>query len=265
MIYRKFVEQEESLVPENRRRRKIEHTEKVPRKRGRKKCPMTLRNYLFLRALYLAARDGDTSSREGFAEALGLSYKLVNTMASAFERIHPDICKAQAKLQQERDDAFCRPENLTAVPMLEIDDILQRDYREKAPLEGKKAAAIVKEPRFGERLHYFGFFMPDGCMVNDGICKGDKIIAASNVRPTNGDLVACRIPGLHTVTVRRYVTTGNPALFDLYEGGTINPMPTVWSDNAIYGVVVEVQRSYWPRRLPLQDLPEKYRREELPW
>ena len=264
-LYPKFIEQQETLVPEDRRPRDIKPTIKLPRKRGRKKNPMTLKRYLFQRRLYLAVKAGKLRTREEFAEAIGLNPRLINTMAAAFERIDPEIRKARDKVQAARDQAFCRPENLTSVPILDPEEILNRTFGEKTPPDGTNAVAIVKEPRFGHRLHYFGFIMPDGCMLHDGICKGDKIIAASNVRPTNGDLVVCHLPGIRTITVRRYVTTGNPALFDLYEGGTINPMPAVWSENLTYGVVVAVERAYWPGRLPEVDIPKKYRREELPW
>ena len=87
-------------------------------------------------------------------------------------------------------------------------------------------------------------------MVHDGICKDDKIVAARNLRPGNGDLVACRIPGVKTITVRRFRGTSNPSLYFLYEGGMVNPLFAAEIEKLIYGVVVGLERAYWPRRLP---------------
>ena len=92
--------------------------------------------------------------------------------------------------------------------------------------------------------------MPDNCMLMDGICVGDRIVAAGNLRPCHGDLVVCRIPGLKLVTVRRYAGTSNPSFFDLYEGGTTNPLFASEYENLICGVVVGVSRTYLPGRLP---------------
>lgn len=251
-----FITQQPTLVPPERQQVKPARPEiKSPAKRGRKKSFITLRSALFTRRLYLAVKNGHNRSLEAFGKAIGLPEYLLNTMTSAFTRSNPEADRAQNELQQQRDENFCRPENLTAIPMLEAKDILKHDLREKSPLTAGNAAAIVKFPVFGEKLHYFGFIMPDGCMLHDGICKGDKIIAASNLRPANGDMVVCRLPGVKTITVRRYSATGRPELFDLYEGGTVNPVLCTWGEKLIYGVVIGVERSYLPGRLPLP--PEK--------
>ena len=94
--------------------------------------------------------------------------------------------------------------------------------------------------------------MADNCMVHDGICKGDRIVAVKNVSPAHGDLVACTIPGKKVVTVRRFAVTSDCLMYNLFEGGTTNGrvLPDDQMDKVILGVVVNVQRSYQPGHLP---------------
>lgn len=243
-----FIVQQESYVPEGRRPKKIDLPRKKPR--GRPKSYMTLRRLIFQRALYVIRTSGKRYSREEFAALLGLNPKAVNTMSAAFQRIPDEENERLLELQNKIDKSFCKPKNLTAVPIYTPEEIMRRDYSIKTPLTKLNAVTMEKEPKYGWRMHYFAMIMPDNCMLHDGICKGDKIIAARNVRPGHGDLVVCRIPEINVITVRRYAVTCNSSLFDLYEGGTINPFIITEMENLIYGVVVGIERNYWPIRLP---------------
>lgn len=264
---KKFIEQQETMVPPNRRRREMVYTVKVPKRRGRKRSIIDARRFLFYRRLALAVNDPRPMTREQFAAALGIDPRTVNTMSAAFIRTPPEEHLQQRLRQRDDDERFCTPERLTGVPLLETEDIYRRDFIPKGDPEELDAVTFPKDEQLGSRLHYFAFTMEDDCMVMDGICAGDRIVAVRNVRPCRGDMVVCRIPGLKVITVRRYADTSNPSFFDLYEGGTTNPLFACEYENLIYGVVVAVERIYRPGRLPQpwekiapeEPLPEKPR------
>ncbi|MBO7329143.1 MAG: hypothetical protein J6W00_10285 [Lentisphaeria bacterium] len=255
MRIKPFIKQQESLVPVHRRVLVPEETVKVPKRRGRKKSLMTLGYFLYKRKVMLLKRKKDLTREEFFA-GLGIKKKF-NFFYGAWVRMTEQAIEDNKAFQKKFDEKTDKVNGLTAIPILTQDEILYRQltWRE---VENRDSFCIPREPEFGEDLQYFGFIMPDNCMVNDGICKGDRIAAAANLRPTHGDLVVCRIPSLNLITVRRYAVTCSPWQFDLYEGGAANPMPAWGIEELIYGVVVDVQRSYWPRRLP------KKRPEVLP-
>lgn len=245
-----YIEQQETIIPEERRLRKVVTTVKIPKRRGRKKSTQNVRRMLFWRRIYQVAKHCPELSREEFAAAIGLNPLCVNTMAAAFIRCTDEEMKQQQELQDKLDKYYCKSRRLTSVPLLDAENVLNHDFEIKNPLNKQEAVSITKEPKYGDRLHYFAFTMPDNCMVHDGICKDDKIVAARNLRPGNGDLVACRIPGVKTITVRRFRGTSNPSLYFLYEGGMVNPLFAAEIEKLIYGVVVGLERAYWPRRLP---------------
>ena len=249
-MIKKFITQQPSNIPEELRNPPVVYTKKVPKKRGRKKFPLSIKHFLWSQRIEGYKMSGLPYTREGFAAALGLDPKMVNTIVSAFLETPEEQDQLNRETQAAVDKSFCKPRNLTAVPILEQEDILRRDFSLKQSLRKLHAVTIAKEPRFGDRLHYFAFIMPDNCMLMDGVCKGDKIVAASNLRPSHGDLVVCRIPGLQLISVRRYSGTCNPALYDLYEGGSTNPVLVQAGEKRIYGVVVGLERNYWPGRLP---------------
>lgn len=251
---KKFITQQESLVPEHRRPLQKKATVKVPKKRGRKPSNMTLKRFLLLRALDNIRRSGKRLTREEFAAVLGINPRYVNTMAAAFERTTPEVDRQNREFQDKFDAEYDKNGKVTAVPLLTPQEIMQRDFSWHGADGEREAVCIPKEVvDYSSRFHYFAFVMPDNCMLHDGICKGDMIAAIANVRPTQGDMVVCRIPGTEMITVRRYAVTCNPVIFDLYEGGTTNPMQAYEIEKLIYGTVLCVVRRYWPRRLPYKD------------
>jgi len=247
---KKFIEQQESTVPAGRRQLVTVSTVPVPKKRGRKKNVVNLRRLLFLRSLIKAGRSNKSGTREEFASALGLDPRAVNTLAAAFIRCSDAENILWQQRQQEIDRQMNTPEGKLTIPLLEAGDILRRDFEPKTSLDNSNTVQIDKDPDFWEKMHIFGFVMPDNCMLMDGICINDRIAAVHNIRPTIGDMVACTIPGTSAVTVRRYVTTGNPSVYELFEGGTINPMRANEIEDLILGVVIDIRRSYRPLRLP---------------
>ena len=243
-----FISQDVTYVPERRRSKSPSFPKK--RARGRPRSYLTLDRFFFQRKLFLVRNSGKRYSREEFAAALGMEPRAVNTMSAAFIPHTPEENEQQQELQKSIDKNFCNDQNVTAVPLFSQQEILQRDFSMKNFSEESEISLMAKEPRYGSKMYYFALIMPDNCMLHDGICKGDKIIAVRNVRPGHGDLVVCRIPGVDVITVRRFAKICNPQLFDLYEGGSTNPFIGTEIEDMIYGVVVNVERSYWPSRMP---------------
>ncbi|MBR7120651.1 MAG: hypothetical protein IKC94_00230 [Lentisphaeria bacterium] len=243
-----FVEQQASTAPEERRPQPLLNPVKVPRKRGRPKGVIDVKRLLFYSRVKRIINSGQRLTREEFAAALGFKPYCVNTMTTAFDRTSPADNRDNRIRQEKIDRRFCKQQQITMVPVLDSEQILNKEF---PPVKkGMQTFPLEKEPKYGRHLHYFGFIMPDNCMLMDGICKGDRIAAVRNIRPCDGDLVACRMPNTRIVTVRRFAETCNPVIFDLYEGGTLNPFWTLESEQLIQGVVVGVVRDYWPGKMP---------------
>ncbi len=249
MRERKFVTQQESTAPVDRQPKPLENPVKIPKKRGRPKKGLSLKHFLFYSLVRRVLSSGKRYTREEFAAALGFKPYCVNTMTTAFARSKPEDNRDNRERQVKIDRNFCKRENISCIPILTSEQILNKEFPpvRKGAME---TFPIPREPKYGKHLHYFGFIMPDNCMLMDGVCKGDRIVAVRNINPCDSDLVACRMPNTRTVTVRRYAETCNPFLFDLYEGGTLNPFWALETENLIQGVVVGVVRDYWPKKMP---------------
>lgn len=250
-MIRKFIEQQPSITPEKYRSVPLApSTQKIPKKRGRKKSFLTLKRYLLIRTIRRLQQSGRYYTREEVATALGLDPRCGNTLFAAFVHTTAEEDRQTLEQQQKLMRSFRRSKKITAVPVLEVKDIYRRDFTLKKTMSKQELVTVPKDIDFGEKLQYFAFVMPDNCMLHDGICKNDRIIAVRNVRPTHGDMVACKIPGVKTVTVRRFGVLSNPSFFELYEGGTSNALFCAEIENLIIGVVVGVERTYRPGRLP---------------
>lgn len=260
MKARVFIKQQESLNPPPAPEPLMEF-EPMKKKRGRKKSHVTLNLYLFHRKIFLLRWYlRKKKSRRLFARYMGMKrWKYI--LLSGFRS---DCRKDQDKFndnQQRYDTRFAKPKNITAVPLLKAKNILKGDFEVPPPLYKAEPVFIPKMPVFEGQLQYFAFTMPDNCMVNDGICKGDRIVAIRNIKPSHRDMVVCKLPGISTVTVRRFTVSINPGLYYLYEGGTINPLPIYDTLDLIIGVVVNIQRNFYPGKLPREWEFEEYLNE----
>ncbi|MBE6364886.1 MAG: hypothetical protein E7053_03935 [Lentisphaerae bacterium] len=246
---KKFITQQESTAPQDRQPKPLENPVKLPKKRGRPKGKVDLKRLLFMSRIKRLKDSGKRFTREEFAAALGFKPYCVNTMTTAFGYSDPQDNVDNRERQEKIDRNFCKRELISCIPILTSEQILNREFP-PVRKDVMETFPIIREPKYGKYLHYFGFIMPDNCMLMDGVCKGDRIVAVRNINPCDGDLVACRMPNTRTVTVRRYAETCNPFLFDLYEGGTLNPFWSLETEGLIQGVVVNVVRDYWPKKMP---------------
>lgn len=247
----KFITQQETLVPEKfRPAPKVPAKSRTPKRRGRKKNIMTLPRVARIWAIKQYMMRTDKITLEGFAAALGIDKACANTLIAAFSRTDPERDEESRARQKEFNRKYGRRPGLITVPVLEPQTIIRKDFNVKIKPKQQEWVTLPSEPDYGDRMCYFALVMPDNCMVNDGICKDDRVVAAFNVRPSYGDLVVCLVPGTEIVTVRRFVSCSNPVFFDLYEGGLVNPVLAKEEDGIIYGVVVGLVRNYRPGRLP---------------
>ena len=246
---KKFIEQQDSTVPDGRRQLIPDNPVQLSRKRGRRKDSVNLQRLLFLRTVIKAGRNGNPGSREEFASAIGIDPRTANTLSAAFIRCSAEEDRIWQKRQAKIDRQMNTPADKFSIVMLDAENIIRRDFEPGKNVTPENTVIIGKDPEFGHKMHRFGFIMPDNCMLSDGICRHDRIVAAANIRPAHGDMVACIIPGSRMVTIRRYASTDNPGVFELLEGGTCNPMRANEVEGLLRGVVVSVQRNYLPRRL----------------
>ncbi|MBQ9786910.1 MAG: hypothetical protein IJW33_01930 [Lentisphaeria bacterium] len=245
-----FVTQQESMVPEFRRAREKFKPEKYPHDPGRPGGTLSPGHFFLLRRLRALKNSGVKLTRIEFAHGMGVKFKL-NPLNGAFVSLAQEVKERKAAYLRNIHEKQDFQDLLTTVPVLSQEEIVYRD-EEWMDTPERQTVFIPKDRVFGEDIHYFSFVMPDNCMLHDGICKDDVIIAGSNLRPTHGDLAVCRIPGSKHITVRRFVSTSRPQIFELYEGGSRNPMLGYDIEKLIYGVVLNIQRSYHPGRLPFE-------------
>lgn len=246
---KKFITQQETTVPQNRRKTERVYSKNVPKKRGRKQSLVDARRLLILRRFAMANNRG--LSREEFAAAIGIDPRTMNSLSSAFLPVS-DSEKRAIRKRQHAFDSACDPTDFVAIPV--CDEELLAEGKITPPKTSEKCEVVIvpRDKCFGNMMDCFAFVMPDNCMLSDGICEGDRIVAVKNIRPAHGDMVACRIPGTSGITVRRIAGTCNPFLFDLYEGGTSNPLSFIDLEDLIRGVVIFVQREYLPGRMPIK-------------
>jgi len=235
------------MVPEYLRRLERDPKIKIRKKRGRKKSLITLGYFLYHRKVRILHRK-KVRSREAFLRGLGIRKKM-DFSAPPWQRMTLKEIAENQKFQHLLERKVNKDRRVVTVPVLTQEEIFARN-NEWRKVRNREKFFVSADFLYGEYFFYFGMIMPDNCMVNDGICKGDRIAAVSNLRPGEGDMVVCRIPGTNHITVRRFVFTASMLFHTLYEGGTTNPMLVQKEENLIYGVVVDVQRFYRPSRLP---------------
>ena len=260
---RNFIVQQPTTLPEDRRRQDDRPIVKFKKRRGRRKDYTTVNRFFrYYWAFKQYMMTVSSHVRENFMIALFSDRRTLNTMNSAFVRLSQEEKAAGAKLQKRYHRRFCKLAKLISVPVFTSEEIIAGNFEIKEGRRNKqRSVTIQKNPLYGDDLICFAMNMPDNCMAHDGICRGDGVVVAANLRPSQGDMVACIIPGGSTVTVRRYGTTCNPGYFDLYEGGGVNPVFASDHEKLLYGVVIGVVRNYWPGRLPEQKpVPENSQR-----
>ncbi|MBE6375018.1 MAG: hypothetical protein E7050_01010 [Lentisphaerae bacterium] len=234
------------------------------KKRGRRKSHVTLSLYLFHRRVFLLHWYlRKKNSRRTFLRYMGMKrWKSIFLAGFKADCVADQAC-FNAR-QQKYDTRFAKPRYVTAVPLTDKKDLIAGDFEFHGQISKAEPVFIPKPASdLSDHLQYFAFVMPDNCMVNDGICKGDRIVAVRNVKPSHKDMVVCKLPGLKTVTVRRFTVCSTASIYHLYEGGSINPYPVLEkdADDIFLGVVVSVQRRYYPGKLPQEWEYEEYMQE----
>ena len=194
---------------------------------------MNLRRLIFQRAVHIVSHSGRVfRCKEEFAQAFGIG-------AWAIGHLPPLSDKDKNAL-----GPYVKTRRCGRVPLLKDQDVICLHQNKYVTIRGKqkKPVSIVCK----QELLCYAFVMPDNKMQNDGICKGDIIVAAENIRYGHDDLVICRIPGCDNITVRRFSSTSIPGAFDLTEYNGENPLMVTERNDAIFGVVLEIDRDYHP-------------------
>ena len=163
-----YIEQQETITPQERRLRKVVSTVKIPQRRGLEKSTLNVKRMLFRRRIHQAAQNCSGLSREEFAAAIGLAPCCVNTMTAAFIRSSGEENPKQ-QFQEKLDKCYSKPHRLTSVPLLEAENIIRHDFEIKNSRSKQEAVTIAQEPKYGGRMHNFSFAVPDNCMVHGGM------------------------------------------------------------------------------------------------